>query len=189
VAAPDDDADAVQIEVIDLKADAPHEMEAEIHALVLRALPDVPHLKERWYWDSRPHKLVVARVGSVVVGFRFALFRDVVVGHRHRVIVGSGIAVDPAWHRRGVATLLTQHLIDLVKDDANDAIVVFLATDDARPLLRRAGFTTLDVPVQSHDQEGAVVVETAPCLVKELRPGFIAACRADGSLDLGVGSF
>ena len=161
-----------------------------VTSLVLRALPAVPHLKERWYWDSRPHKLFVARVGSVVVGFRFALFRDVVVGHRPRVIVGSGIAVHPDWQHRGIATRLTVQLIERVKDDEkNEAIVVFLATDDARILLQRAGFVVLDAPVRSHDKEGAVVVETAPCLVKELRAGFIAACCADGILDIGVGSF
>ncbi|MDP2345768.1 MAG: GNAT family N-acetyltransferase [Deltaproteobacteria bacterium] len=161
-------------------------LERELVALVARALPHA-HLNGRWYWDSRPDVVVVAREGASVIGFRMILWRDVVVGARSCSIVGTGVAVDPDWQRQGIATALTHKLLELAT--GRDAIVVFLGTDEARPLLDRFGFQLLGVPVSSKNEAGAVVVEEAPCLVKELKPGFTDGVEAAGSLFLGRGTW
>ena len=163
-------------------------LERELVALVARALPD-PHLHGRWYWDSRPDAVVVARVvaGGPLVGLRLLIRRDVVVGARRVSIVGTGVAVDPAWQRQGIATALTERL--LTEAEGRAAVVVFLGTEQARPLLDRFGFAPLTVPVTSLDPRGIEVVESAPCLVKELQPGFVAAVVAAGALCVGSGTW
>jgi isovaleryl-CoA dehydrogenase len=166
-----------------------HAVEAELVALVARALPGVPELEGRWYWDSRPDVAVVARAGSDVVGVRFAVSRAVVVGGAAARIVGTGIAVDPGWQKRGIGTALTKALLERVVAADDDAVVAFLATENARPLLSRFGFSPLSVSVTSRDGAGATVAEAAPCWVKELRAGFVADVVKAGEFCVGRGSF
>jgi len=160
-------------------------VEDDLKALVARALPDVPALAGRWYWDSRPQVAIVARAADVVVGVRFALARVVDVSGRAFHVVGTGVAVDPAWQRKGVGTALTRVLLSEVVDDADDVVIAFLATENARRLLVGHGFVALDVPVFVDDRDGQRVQEQAPCFVRELKPGFVDAVRAAGALFVG----
>jgi isovaleryl-CoA dehydrogenase len=175
---------------IEVRDDVDDALERELVALVARALPHA-HLEGRWYWDTRPDLVLLAREGEAIVGMRMVVWRDVVVGGRSCSIAGTGVAVDPAWQRKGIATALTTRLLEVA--DQCVAIVVFLGTDQARPLLDRFGFVPLPVPVSREDAAGVVVVEAAPCLVKELRPlsgsGFVDAVVAAGSLSLGRGTW
>ncbi len=174
--------------LIEVCADVDASLEQELVALVARALPQA-HLQGRWYWDSRPDVVVVARavLGGAVIGFRMVVWRDLDVGGQPYAIAGTGVAVDPVWQRQGIATALTTKVLALA--DGCAAVVVFLGTDEARSLLERFGFVPLLVPVVSLDARGSEVKETAPCLVKELQPGFVDAVVATGSLCLGRGTW
>ncbi len=180
-----DRADVV-IEAIALGASdvfGAHDVEGALVELVARALPGVPELRGRWYWDSRPDAAVVARAvvngARVVVGVRFAVYRAIDVAGARFDVVGTGIAVDPAWQRRGIGVALTSAFLAQLVDDRHAAVIAFLTTENALPLLQRFGFAQLHAPITTVTPGGETVPESAPCFVKELHDsGFVDAASA-----------
>jgi ribosomal-protein-alanine N-acetyltransferase len=82
----------------------------------------------------------VARVGREIVGYA-GLMMSLTDGHV------TTIAVDPTWHRRGIATRLMVALAReaIARDAKALTLEVRLSNDGARDLYKRFGFTAVGV--------------------------------------------
>jgi [ribosomal protein S18]-alanine N-acetyltransferase len=134
-------------------ADDPGQLEVRVGPMRRRHLRGVIRIEQQVYprpWTfglflseigQRATRLyIVARVGSEVVGYA-GLFRAVDDGHI------TTVAVDPAWHRHGIATrmLLTLARGAIERGSANLTLEVRMSNSGAQALYQRFGFVPAGV--------------------------------------------
>ncbi|MBL9038140.1 MAG: GNAT family N-acetyltransferase [Archangium sp.] len=183
--------DDVAIETRDA-ADVDRSLESALISLVARVFPDEPALKGRYFYDTPPDAVVVARCNGAVVGTRLVSRRSVQVGPRLVRVAGIGIAVDPAFQRRGVGKRLTAEALSLIRSMGDEVVLAFLFSRNAESLLASFGFRRLKAEVSyTHRTTGEHVVEQMPCFVSALAESdaVVSDIEARGSLHLGVGTW
>lgn len=162
-------------------------LESELVALVARALPGMPELQGKYSFDSPPTRLVLARDGACLVGFRALYEREYESEGRRIPGVGFGVAVDPPRQQQGVATALTAAACEAMRADGRRLALAFLQGEQAVPLLRSFGFERLQVPVTYTDSAGQNRAETAPAWALGLQGERPSAVVGGGSLHVGRG--
>lgn len=184
--------DAIQLEVHPL-AEVDRALEAELVALAARTFPGQKELEGKYWYDTRPDSVVVARRDGRVVGVRTLTRRSVLVGERTVRLAGLGIAVDPAHQRQGIGRALTRATLSLLRSLGDELAVVFLITPHARTLLSGFGFQPLEGVEVSYTARASNerVVEQMPCWVAELGEpdALVPLLRARGKLHLGLGTW
>ena len=167
----------------------PPGLEAELCALVARCIPGEPALRGRYYYDTRPDLVVTVRRGGMLAGFRAVTFREVMLGGRMVKVAGLGIAVAPEHQRRGLGTLLTQHVLGLLAGRGVELALAFLITRAGEKLLRSSGFSRLGAPVTYLARDdGRLVTESMPAYALALGgSALLEEIEARGGLHLGVG--
>lgn len=147
------------------------------------------HLAGRYYYDSAPDFVVLARHKGQLVGTRIVIRRTVLHCGRSLRLAGLGIAVDPDYQRRGVGRRLTDFTLRLLADLEDEIAMAFLSNRAGEALLAMFGFRHLRAQVSYVDRiTNALVVETMPCFVREFRPcDAIEGIEREGSLHVGVG--
>jgi alkylation response protein AidB-like acyl-CoA dehydrogenase/GNAT superfamily N-acetyltransferase len=167
-------------------------LEAELVALAARTFPNEPKLEGRYFYDTRPDSVVIARHDGRVVGLRIITRRTVPFGKRALKLAGIGIAVDPAFQRRGIGRELTRVTLELLRSLGDELAVAFLFSPNARTLLTGFGFVPLEAVVSyTARSSNARVVEQAPCYVMELGEpeSVLPELRERGKLHLGLGTW
>lgn len=165
-------------------------LERSLIDLAARAFPDLEPLHGRYTWDSPATHLALARVGGELVGFRALFSREIVVGAERVRALGMGIAIDPAWQRRGVGRRLTMAALGWARAQGHRLGIAFLASPNAERLLRASGFRPLLARVTYRDAAGQRLDERAPCWIASLDGSpLIEAIEVHGELDIGQGSF
>ena len=103
--------------------------------------------------------------------------------------VGLGVAVAPAWQRRGVATQLTTFALAHAREQGRDlALALLLPDSPAAHLLASFGFSPLDAELSFTTPDGLKTPETAPCWALWLNKGAASGPRnGRPSLNLGEG--
>jgi alkylation response protein AidB-like acyl-CoA dehydrogenase/GNAT superfamily N-acetyltransferase len=172
-------------------AEVDRSLEQALVALANRAIPNEPSLAGRYYYDSIPDSVVVARVDGQVVGVRTITRRSVLVGERAVKLAGIGIAVDPDYQRRGVGRRLTAATLELLHGLGDELVVAFLFSRNAESLLTGFGFRRLAAEVSyTARASNERVVEQMPCFVRDLaEDGLVADLEARGRLHLGLGTW
>jgi len=128
-------------------------LDVHIVAMKRRHLRSVLRIEQQVYPRPWSHSLFVselalratrayfvARVGREIVGYA-GLMMSLTDGHV------TTIAVDPAWHRRGIGTRLMVALAreSIARDAKALTLEVRLSNDGARDLYKRFGFTAVGV--------------------------------------------
>lgn len=184
-------AEGVSIEVRSF-AEIDRSLEAALVALAARAIPNEPALAGRFYYDSKPDSVVVARHEGRVIGVRTITRRTVPLGDRALRLAGIGIAVDPDYQRMGVGRQLTEATVELLRNLGDDLAVAFLLSRNAEPLLTAQGFGRLAAEVSYTSRAtNERVVEQMPCYVLDLQDtdALVADIEARGKLHLGLGTW
>ncbi len=182
---------SVSVEIKTL-AEIDRDLEAELVSLAARTFPNQPALAGRYYYDSRPDFVVVARVDGTLVGVRTITRRTVMVGEDALKLAGIGIAVDPAYQRRGIGRQLTQVTLDLLRSLGDAVAVAFLFSPNAQSLLTSFGFRKLEAEVSyTQRTSNERTVEQMPCFVLELREpdSVVPEIVRRGRLHLGLGTW
>ncbi|APR78387.1 Acyl-CoA dehydrogenase, short-chain specific [Minicystis rosea] len=166
-------------------------LERDLVALVARAMPAFDHLHGRYTYDAPATHLALAHAGAKLAGFRAMFSREVRVGDARVRALGMGIAVDPAFQRRGLGRRLTAAALAWARASGHRLGIAFLATTNAEPLLRENGFRPLRARVTYHDAQGnRREEEEAPCWVAALDgSAVVLEIEAHGELDLGDRTF
>lgn len=159
--------------------------------LTARAFPQEPTLKGRYYYDSEPDQVVIARKGGTVAGMRMIVRRTVLLGDRDVRVAGTGIAVDPAFQGIGLGRLLTARALQAIDAAGDDLVVAFLFDRTAEGLLQTFGFRRIRADISYLDRKsGELIKEVMPCYMRALRaPSLLDEIEARGSLHLGVGTW
>jgi ribosomal protein S18 acetylase RimI-like enzyme len=159
--------------------------------LTARVFPREPTLKGRYYYDSEPDQVVVARKGGTVAGMRMIVRRTVMLGDRDVRVAGTGIAVDPAFQGIGLGRLLTARALQEIDAAGDDLVVAFLFDRTAEGLLQTFGFRRIRAEVSYLDRKsGELIKEVMPCYMRAMRaPTLIDEIEARGSIHLGVGTW
>ncbi|MEL6761141.1 MAG: GNAT family N-acetyltransferase, partial [Myxococcota bacterium] len=178
-----------QVTVTRLEEGALREVETELVELTRMVFPDESSLDGRYYYDSKPHVVVVARTQGQLAGFRTLHQREIVLHQRSITVVGTGIAVHPSFRSMGIGALLTEEAIALAKERGADLAVAFLFARSSESLLRKCGFQPLRVRVTYENSvTGELEEERMPGYALDLRGGsFLEEIENSESLHLGVG--
>jgi alkylation response protein AidB-like acyl-CoA dehydrogenase/GNAT superfamily N-acetyltransferase len=166
-------------------------LERALVDLTSRLFPNEPALAGKFYYDSRPDRVVAAWKDGQLAGFRIVTRRRVDLGPGVLRVAGMGIGVEPRWQRQGVGTELTRRTLELLREEGDDLALAFLFSPAAEPLLRSFGFTPLQAQVTYRKRDsGELVVESVPALALDLHRGtLVEDLNLRGSLHLGVGSW
>jgi alkylation response protein AidB-like acyl-CoA dehydrogenase/N-acetylglutamate synthase-like GNAT family acetyltransferase len=164
-------------------------LESSLIALTSRAFPGEETLAKKYYYDSVPTELVLARLNGNLIGFRALTRRTVQVGARRVNLVGMGIAVDPAHQRRGIGKKLTEESLKHVSID--EIALAFLMNRNAEALLASFGFVSLKTKITFESRvDGSQVTESMPCFARETGDhGIIELIESTGHLHLGLGTW
>ncbi|MHB8418874.1 MAG: GNAT family N-acetyltransferase [Myxococcales bacterium] len=163
---------------------------AELVTLVAEALPGQPALRGRYYYDSPPQQLVLARGRGRILGVRILVHRVVRIGDREVRVAGTGIAVRPEAQRQGLGSALTARALAELSAAGVDLVAAFLLPRSSDGLLRRFGFRPLAARVTHLTCDGELTVERAACHALELKPGaLLEAIESAGELHLGTGTW
>jgi isovaleryl-CoA dehydrogenase len=159
--------------------------------LTARAFPQEPTLKGRYYYDSEPDQVVIARKGGTVAGMRMIVRRTVLLGDRDVRVAGTGVAVDPAFQGIGLGRLLTARALQEIDAAGDDLVVAFLFDRTAEGLLQTFGFRRIRAEVSYLDRKsGDLIKEVMPCYMRAMRaPTLIDEIEARGAIHLGVGTW
>ncbi len=180
----------VALEVVDAARRTPAEV-AELVALVAEALPGQPALAGRYFYDSPPQQLVLARGPRGLLGLRILVERTVRIGEREVKLAGTGIAIRPGAQQQGIGKALTARALSELSAAGVEVAVAFLLPGTSDRLLRRFGFRPLSARVTHLARDsGQLVVERAACYALELRPGaLLEEIESSGVLHLGTGTW
>ncbi len=178
------------LEVHDTR-ELPPGLEAELCALVARTFPGEPSLHGRYYYDTRPDRVVTVRRGGVLAGLHAVTFREVMMGGRPVKVAGLSIAVAPEFQRQGLGTLLMRRVLALLAEHPVELALAFLFSRSAEKLLRTSGFSRITVPVSYLARDdGRLVTESMPTYGLALGgSALLEEIEARGGLHLGVGTW
>ncbi|MCC6807204.1 MAG: GNAT family N-acetyltransferase [Deltaproteobacteria bacterium] len=163
----------------------------ELVAFVAAVMPNEPALAGKYYFDTPPDFVLIARAGERIAGIRVLVRRVVWLEGREVQLAGIGVAVHPDHRGRGVGTALTRRALEIAEQQGAELVLAFLLNRNAESLLARYGFRRLNAAVSYLDSKsGGLVQETMPGYAKGLRGSAIVdEIEARGTLHLGAGTW
>jgi isovaleryl-CoA dehydrogenase len=172
-------------------ADLDPRLEAALVDLTARLFPDQPALAGKFYFDTRPQRVVVAWKDGQLAGFGVVPRRTLDLGPGVLHIAGFGIGIDPRWQRQGIGTEVLRRTLEVLREEGDELALAFLFSANAEKLLRSFGFVPLQARVTYCEREGGkLVVESMPAFALDLSSGsLVEDLNARGSLHLGVGTW
>lgn len=164
-------------------------LERALVALVAEVHGDSPSLRSRWYFDTPPDRVAVARRDDVVIGARLLVVRTVLIGGREVKIGGTGAAVRDGASDEDAALVVA--VVEEAQRLGCELLVSFAMTAGAEGRLRERGFRRLSARVTYLERtSGALVEERLPCAVRALSGGaLVDEIEARGELHLGAGTW
>lgn len=115
-------------------------LESSLVNLTARLFPDQPALEGKFYYDTRPDRVIAAWKDGQLAGFRIVTRRTLDLGPGVLRIAGLGIGVDPSCQRQGVGTELTRRTLEMLREEGDELALAILFTPNAEKLLRRSAF-------------------------------------------------
>ncbi len=167
-------------------------LERQLVALTARVFPGQEALEGKYYFDSKPSAVCVARRGDQVVALRPITRRDVDIGGQTVRIAGGIIpAVDPAHRRQGIARAMVERIIPYLQECGYDLSLAFLFNRAPDAFLLPFGFEKLAATFRYTDRTtGNDIGEGMPAYARALTDDtLLERLEAQGVIHLGLGTF
>ena len=135
-----------------------------------------PQFKERYgcqfYFESFPSVVFIARINDNIAGFRNLVERTCQINDSEIRIAGISLAVHSDYRERGVASKLTEHMLDYVRNENYDIVMAFVINPIAVHILEKFGFRQVYLPIRFIDSEtGGLSLIEDKTYVLELKAG------------------
>ncbi len=179
----------VEIETLSF-SDLSRELKEELRREARVCFPQYREIyNNRFYFESTPSVVFIARVDGRIAGFRNLVERTCRIGGFYVRIAGVSLAVNPDFRGRGIATRLTEHMLYYVRTTGFDMVMAFVICHIAAHILEKVGFEKTTTPVRFIDSETEkkMLVEDSTYVLDLKGGAIIKALNEAEEIDVGRG--